>query len=141
MKTNTPPEDAKVFTHIFTVDKTAIDNLGHVNNLVYLKWVLEISERHWASVVPDRVKETLAWVVLSHHIHYKQQAFEGDTIAAKTWVNYAHGVTSERAVLLYRDKTLLVQCVSNWCLLDATSKKPKRIDNGISSLFKNQLPA
>lgn len=130
------PEAANIFDLSFVVSQKAIDNLGHVNNLVYLKWVLEISEKHWASVVSDQLKKTLVWVVLSHHIQYKQQAFEDDMITAKTWVQTIHGVTSERVVMLYRGDTLLVQCVSNWCLLDARTKKPKRIDKEIVDLFK-----
>nr|HQU74885.1 thioesterase [Calditrichia bacterium] len=46
-----------------TVDNSHIDQLGHVNNTVYLKWVQEAATAHWMARTTDAEKQTWYWVV------------------------------------------------------------------------------
>ena len=62
-----------VFSHRFTVPKSAIDLNGHVNNIEYLRWMQEVATAHSAFCGWDleRYIETQSsWVVRSHHIDY-----------------------------------------------------------------------
>ena len=66
-----------------------IDRLGHVNNVVYLRWVQAAATAHCYAAATDRQKATLLWVVAKHEIEYKRPAFEQDGVIARTWVGRA----------------------------------------------------
>ena len=43
------------FARTFTAQATDIDELGHVNNAVWVRWIQEIAVAHWAAVAPAGV--------------------------------------------------------------------------------------
>ena len=92
-----------------TVTESDIDELKHVNNVVYLQWVQDVANLHW-----DRLKEgydtsDYVWVVLRHELDYKGQAVLGDDITIRTWVGETAGIKSVRHVQFYKDSKLVVQ--------------------------------
>lgn len=129
-----------VYTHEFVVQPTEIDAMGHVNNVVYLKWVQDVAEAHWVSKASDDVKKKFGWVVLRHEIDYISPAFEGQTIVATTWVDNFVGVKSDRIVeLKLKDSNkMLAKARTTWCVLDATTMKPRRIEAAIIEVFGNE---
>ena len=129
------PADKVSFEHTFKVTLQHIDNLNHVNNVVYLQWVFEVSGMHWNSLAPDEIKKESAWIVLRHEIDYLAQAYVNDTITLYTWIGETHGVKSIRHVHIYREEKLLATCKTTWCLTDANTLKPKRIREDILKLF------
>lgn len=68
------------FTHQITVTEPDIDELGHVNNVVYVRFVQEVSAAHWAAAAPKALQEKYLWVVLRHEIDFLKPAFLGDGI-------------------------------------------------------------
>jgi len=126
-----------VFTLKITVKPEDIDDLQHVNNVVYLKYVQDVASAHWERIVPEGFKNSFAWVVLRHEIDYKSPAILGDEIVAQTWVSSCDGPRSDRHVELFHATThkLLVKAKTTWVLLDAETKRPKRIEPEISDLF------
>ena len=72
-----------------TIDPGDIDQMGHVNNVVYLRWVQDVAVAHWLAAAPTVDLDKLLWVVIRHEIDYKQPAFLGDEIIARTWVGTA----------------------------------------------------
>ena len=42
--------------------------LNHVNNIVYIHWILDIAKRHWESLVSSQTLENYYWVLLDHNI-------------------------------------------------------------------------
>jgi len=44
------PIDTVSHTYTVKVTEKDIDGLNHVNNVVYLQWVNDISERHWNKI-------------------------------------------------------------------------------------------
>lgn len=128
---------SEVFTLERTVTQKSIDELGHVNNIIYLEWVQEISNKHWKSKVSEKMRSQVYWVVLNHFIEYKNPAFEGDSLVLKTWVELMEGVKSERHVEISRkkDNKLIVKAKTLWCLIDAKHLRPKRITPEMSALF------
>ena len=129
--------EKKTFQYAFAVQPEDIDVLGHVNNVVYLRWVQDVAEAHWKTLAPVSVKEKYSWVVLRHEIDYLRAALPGDEILGKTWVEDFEGVRSNRIVQLYKQHsgTLLAEAKTTWCLLDAVSMKPKRIEADVVSVF------
>ncbi|MBA9079437.1 acyl-CoA thioesterase [Rufibacter quisquiliarum] len=132
-----PQEHAGKFSIEIRVTPQDIDALGHVNNVVYLRWVQEVSAAHWAQVAPPRVQEKFLWVVLRHEIDFHKPAFLQDTVTGYTWVGEHQGAKFERFVSLYRTATgeLLAAAKTVWCLLDAQTLRPRRIEQELLRLL------
>ena len=92
------------FIHRITVPDSAIDDLEHVNNIVYLQWCLDAAESHWVSLTDEHLRERNIWVVLDHSISYKSPAYKGEEIEVHTWVAMNKGVRSERQYRIIRSK-------------------------------------
>jgi len=113
-----------------------IDELGHVNNVVYLGWVQLVAATHWNSLSTPEMRSKNIWVALRHEIDYVNPAFVGDEVWGYTWVSSMEGVKSIRHVEFYLAEKCLAKAKTNWCLLDAVSLKPKRIGQEIKSLLE-----
>ncbi|MDP4601214.1 MAG: acyl-CoA thioesterase [Polaribacter sp.] len=116
-----------IFSVKFTVTEEAIDTLHHVNNAVYVQWMEVVASKHWQFLTEQNSFPEYIWVVMKHEIDYKNQAFLGDEIIAKTWVGETKGVTSIRHIEFYKDETLLVAAKTIWAMLDAKTQKPVRL--------------
>ena len=124
-----------VFSEEIVVSEEHLDFNNHVNNLVYLQWALDISRRHWLAKISDTIDQQFFWMVRSHHVEYKKQAFLGEEIVIKTYVEGYRGPFSDRIVKIYRGEDLLVQVKSNWCLIERDTQKLKRVPEEILQLF------
>jgi len=129
----TTPFEVKI-----NVTPNDIDQLGHVNNVVYLRWVQDAAAAHWNTLAPRELQKELAWVVLRHEINYHKPGFLDDNIVARTWVGETEGFRSIRFVEIYNGRgVLLVSASTTWCLIDPTSGRPKKITAEIKeSLLK-----
>ncbi|WP_420317585.1 acyl-CoA thioesterase [Ekhidna sp.] len=123
------------FTKNIFVTKDHLDFNDHVNNLVYMQWALDISREHWLSEITEEIKEKYFWMVRTHHAEYKKQAFLGDEITVKTYVEGYRGPFSDRIVKIYKGDELLVEVKSNWCLIERETQKLKRVPDEIQALF------
>lgn len=118
----------KNYRHDILVQDADIDALGHVNNVVYLRWAQDAAEAHWSRLASPVERSALAWVVLRHEIDYKQAAKPGDAVYALTWVGETEGVRSVRHVQILREPgILLAEARTTWVLVDALTQRPKRI--------------
>ncbi len=114
-----------------------IDELGHVSNIVYLRWVQEVAIAHWRSTATADQQSGLLWVVLRHEIDYKHPALPGDVILARTRVGVAVGQSFERhtEILRKRDQRVLAVARTIWSPIDATTGRPKRVSDEIRHRF------
>jgi len=119
------------FSYKQKVKEGDIDGLLHVNNVVYLQWVNDISEKHWNLLAANGLKEKYFWVVLRHELDYLGQAVLNDELTLVTWIGESKGVKSVRHVEIYKGETLLLRAASTWCLIDAKTLRPTRIKNDI----------
>jgi acyl-CoA thioester hydrolase len=78
-----------VFEFEFTAAAEHIDELGHVNNAVWVQWIQTIAVAHWHSVCDPAHHDAYFWVVVRHEIDYLRAAYEGDRIVGRTWVGEA----------------------------------------------------
>ena len=101
-----------------------------------MQWALDISRAHWLSAIDEAIDARYFWMVRSHHVEYKKQAFLGDELQIKTYVQGYRGPFSDRIVQIYKKDELLVEVKSNWCLIDRETQKLKRVPEEIQSLFK-----
>ncbi|SDL05188.1 acyl-CoA thioester hydrolase [Salinimicrobium catena] len=131
---------AEIYVHRRTVSKEDLDDLHHVNNVIYVQWIQDIAKEHWEVRASDDLKSKFIWVVIRHEIDYKKQAFLGDEILIETYVGETTFVTSERYVNIKNAKTgeVLVAAKSMWCLLDADTKRPTKITEELRTVFHKQ---
>ncbi len=128
---------SEVFTYELTVPSSAIDELNHVNNVVYLQWCLEAAEAHWLENTSEDIREKYVWVVLNHFISYKNPSFKGDKLQVNTWIASYDGVKSEREYRIIRPKDgkTIIEAKTLWCFIDAKSHRPTKITKEIGDLF------
>jgi acyl-CoA thioester hydrolase len=114
-----------------------IDTFDHVNNVVYVRWVQEVSTAHWYARTTDTQKETIGWVVIRHEIDYVNSARLGDEIIARTWVGTAEKNIFERHAefLRARDQKVIARARSLWCPIDLHSLRPIRVGADIYERF------
>ena len=125
------------FTYALIVNESHIDELEHVNNVVYVGWIQDAAVMHWRKVVSETIQKKYVWVIVRHEIDYKAPAKLHDELIIKTYVVDAHNVTSRRKVEIRRksDDKLLVEGLTTWCLLDAKTLRPTRITDEIRNYF------
>ncbi len=129
---------AETFIQRFPVDPADIDELGHVNNIVYLRYAQEIAIAHWRSRASDEMIADYVWVVARHEVDYRAPLELGDEVEVRTRVDEAaHGATWKRFVDIYKAgaEKPSAQIVSNWCLLDAQTRRVKRVPGEIVMRF------
>ena len=80
-----------------------LDELQHVNNVVFLKWVQDVAEEHWKNRSNQEFDAAYYWVVLDHYIEYKGQAFLDDELAVQTFVERNEGLRSTRVVEFFKN--------------------------------------
>ena len=117
----------EVFSLSIKVSTEDIDNLEHVNNLVYVKWMDKIATTHWNFLTKDNPLPQYVWVVMRHEIDYLAQAGLGDEISVQTWVGETKGITSVRFMEFYKGDVLLVKAKTTWAMLHTKTFKPARI--------------
>ena len=117
-----------------------IDELQHVNNVVYLAWVQDVAIAHWNSLTSEQDRAALAWVALRHEIDYKSAAVLGDTVIARTWTGVAKGLRYSRHTEIIRasDGALLVQALSHWCPIERQSGRPMRLPAKMAAFFAKE---
>jgi acyl-CoA thioester hydrolase len=124
------------YKHALSIQGGDIDALGHVNNVVYLRWVQEAAEAHWNKLSTPAERKDLAWVVLRHEIDYRQSAKPSDRLYALTWVGETEGVRSIRYVqVIGEPDSLLAEAKTTWVLVDAVTQRPKKISPDVMNML------
>ena len=137
MEENRKEKVADRFELRISVAPSDIDQLGHVSNIVYLRWVQEVAIAHWRVIASEETQTSLFWVVVRHEIDYKRQAFLTDEIIARTWVGEATRRTFERHTQILRvsDRKVLAQALTLWCPMDVKTGKPADVSPEVRSMF------
>ena len=115
-----------------------IDDLGHVSNLVYVRWVQEVATSHSAAVGWDHARYRglgAIFVVRRHTIDYIAPVFEGDEVELVTWIAWWKGVSSERHTEVRRGDAVVARAVTLWAFIDFETGKPRRIPDDIKAAF------
>jgi acyl-CoA thioester hydrolase len=127
----------RIFEHPFQVSPTDIDRLGHVNNVVYLRYAQDAAVAHWNAAVTKEARASLVWVVRRHEIDYLKPALENDDLVARTWIGEASGATMERFIEIRRAGSgdVMASVRSVWVALDAKTLRPRRVTAELRSYF------
>ena len=126
---------SSIFSKCISVKDEDLDELQHVNNVIFLAWVQDISRDHWFHLSNQAINEKYYWVVLNHFIEYKGQARAGEELEVQTYVEKMAGVKSKRDVIFSKQGKLIVRAETEWCLIDRTSNRPSRIPPEFDQMF------
>lgn len=117
-----------------------IDANGHVNNVVYLRWIQDVAIAHWRAAIAQNAwprADEIVWVVRKYEIEYLRPAFAGEALLARTWASPAGAATFDRHTEISRpaDGQVLTRALGLWVVVDARTNRPRRIDAGLRELF------
>ena len=132
-----PPPDQTVYRLDFTPEPGDIDENGHVNNVVYLRWAQDIGVAHWRSRAPPEALSAYAWVALRHEIDYRRELKLGETAHGRTWVaEAAQGPRFDRYIRVdAADGAMCAQIITTWVFIDQATRRPRRVPDWILPLF------
>lgn len=125
------------FTMTITAAAEDIDELGHVNNAVWVRWIQDIAVAHWDAVAPAEHRETMVWVVTRHEIDYRGNVVAGETVTGETWVpEPPKGARFDRHVRFTgADGKVKVEAVTTWALLERATGRLMRVRPEMAAPF------
>jgi acyl-CoA thioester hydrolase len=117
------------FTRSFTAEARHIDEMGHVNNAVWVQWIQDMATAHWDAAARPEDREKFVWLVVRHEIDYRGNIDLGQSVEGTTWIEGgARGAKSLRRVD-FRNAAgkVIVSAATTWAMLDRTSGRPARV--------------
>jgi acyl-CoA thioester hydrolase len=120
------------------VAEADIDEVGHVSNLVYVRWVLDVAMAHsrakgydWG----DYRRIGLVFLVRRHEIDYVASVQRGDTVTARTWVSDWKLASCTRRTEILRGETVCARATTTWAMVSIASGRPTRIPDELRAQF------
>jgi acyl-CoA thioester hydrolase len=120
---------AHAFSMALTAGPDHIDELGHVNNAVWVQWIQSVATSHWAARATAEEQVAYIWVVVRHEIDYLRALTVGQSVTAYSWVpDVAKGAKFDRhMVFIGADGKPCVTALTTWALIDRASGRPMRV--------------
>ncbi len=130
------------FSYPLKVQASDIDALKHVNNEVYLRWLLQAASAHSVSLgygLEKFLSDGACFVVRRHEIEYLASAYMNEDLIVETWVKDMEAVRSKRAYRIRRikDEKVLVTAETLWVYIDMKTGRPIEIPASMREAYLN----
>jgi acyl-CoA thioester hydrolase len=132
--------DPARFRRIRVIADEDVDELGHVNNVVWLRFAVDLATAHskalgWNAAAYRRIG--CLWIVHRHEIEYRAPAFPGERVIEETWVSAMRGARCLRQTRFARetDSAPLVAATTTWVFVEAAGHRPRRIHPEVLASF------
>jgi acyl-CoA thioester hydrolase len=121
----------------FTAAPEHIDELGHVNNAVWVQWIQEMATSHWRAAADPAHVAAYIWVVTRHEIDYLRPLLVGETARGRTWIpDPPRGARFDRMVEFSGpDGRPLVKARTTWAMIEQASGRPARVPAELAARF------
>ena len=135
------------FTIEIAVRPEDTDRLGHANNVVYVRWLEDVSWAHLESLGMTwelHEKTGKAMAITRTEIDYLASANAGDQLVLGTWLtDYDGRFRSARQFQLVRpsDGRTLVRAVSTHACVDLKSQRPARAPKEFAEILGSAVVA
>lgn len=135
------------FTIDIAVRSGDTDRLGHANNVVYVRWLEDVSWAHIESLGMSwalHEKTGKAMAITRTEIDYLASANTGDQLVLGTWLtDYDGRFRSARQFQLVRpsDGRTLVRAVSTHACVDMKSQRPARAPKEFADILGSSVVA
>ncbi len=131
---------SKLFYLDITVSADMIDLNQHVNNVVYVQWMQDVAVSHARATGGTQAAREAGgtWVARSHHIEYRQPAFEGDRLRLMTWIHDFRKIRSTRRYKFLRldDHVTVAVGQTEWVFIDRQTGRPRSIPDSVMGCFE-----
>lgn len=130
----------KRYTYRPEIKSADIDLFDHVNNEVYLRWLLEAASAHSASVgypIEKFIQIGAGFVVRRHELDYRLPVFRDDTLKIETWTEYFEGSSGFRNYEIINEKNgkVVLSGKSKFVFVDLKTGRPTAIPEDIVRVF------
>ena len=124
------------FEQTFTAQAADIDELGHVNNAVWVRWVQNLATAHWSATATPAQTSAYIWVVVRHEIDYLGNLKEGESVTGRTWVaETAVGAKFDRYAEFSKAGRVIVRAQTTWAILHRATTRPIRVPKDVVERF------
>ena len=120
-----------------TASPEDLDELGHVNNAAWVRWIQDIATAHWYAVAAPEHSEAYLWVVTRHEIDYLRSVGPGETVIGRTWVpDPPKGARFDRHMeFTGGDGKTRVRAKTTWAIIERASGRPIRVPAEVAAPF------
>ena len=126
------------YRHVVTATADDIDQLDHVSNLVYVRWVLEAARAHSAALGwdwPQYEARGTIFIVRRHEVDYLLPVKLGETITVETMVESWKQASCLRRTVLTRGTEVVARAATTWAYVGWRDGRPQRIPDDLRALF------
>ena len=125
------------FELTFTARPEHIDENGHVNNTVWLKWMEDLATTHWLRDGDPAHVAAYAWFVLRHEIDYRGNVGLGDTVTGETVIKEGPSGARFDRHFTFTDANgrELVRAKTTWAMIERATQRLMRVPAEVSAPF------
>lgn len=131
---------ASSFRMGFTAGGEHIDEFGHVNNAVWVRWMEEVATAHWVRDGKPEHVAAYAWVVTRHEIDYRGNIREGDKVEALTEIRSGpSGARFDRYITFTNEAGKpIVRAKTTWAMVERETQRLMRVPKEVSAPFVSE---
>lgn len=122
-----------------TVTERDCDVLGHVNNVRWVRWLVELAEAHAEALgLPFETcrERGGVWVVRHQDLAYQRGALPGEELRESTWISELRGARSIRHARFEGPAgDIRFEATTLWAFVDVATMRPKRVPPEMRALF------
>ena len=125
------------YTMTFTALPEHIDENGHVNNAVWVRWMEEVATAHWLRDADPAHVAAYGWVVVRHEIDYRANVGLGDEVTCTTEIREPpSGARFDRHFeFATAHKKPLVRARTTWAMVDRETGRVLRVPPEVAAPF------
>jgi acyl-CoA thioester hydrolase len=125
------------FAMTFTALPEHIDENGHVNNAVWVRWMEDIATAHWMADADPAHVAAYAWVVTRHEIDYRGNIRQGDSVEGVTEIREGPSGARFGRYFTFTDAAGkgVAQAKTTWAMIDRQTGRLLRVPPEVSAPF------
>ena len=129
-----------IFRLPILVKEDDIDQFKHVNNEVYITWLMCAATAHSESLgysLQKYLDDGAAFVVRRHEIDYLAPVLLGEQLTLETWVPEMLGLktTREYRMIRSRDQKVVLNAKTLWVYVNLKTGRPQAIPQELLDVF------
>lgn len=128
---------SNTFNLAFTAGPEHIDQLGHVNNAVWVQWMEVIAAAHWERDARPKDIAAYAWVVVRHEIDYHGNVQQGESVEAHTFISEIPRGARFLRNIHFRNSAgkTIVTAKTTWAMINIATGRLARIAPEVAAPF------
>ncbi|MEM9421388.1 MAG: thioesterase family protein [Pseudomonadota bacterium] len=119
------------------VQNSEVDELGHVNNAVYVHWLQDAALGHWFHIATENLMENFVWVCFRHEVDYRLPILPGEEVEIRTWLGKRQGARLDRHTDIRKAgaNRASVEAVTTWVMIKKENNRPQRVGDDVLRAF------